>query len=163
MRWAAELLDVAPDDEILEIGCGPGVAVSLVCPLLEGGRITAVDRSATAIRRTAERNAEHLGAGRLVLEHGDLATLALPRGRFDKVFAVNVNVFWVRPAGPEARIVHDLLRPGGVLRLVYGAPDPQQAERVAAAVAEGLAGAGFTTSTTSGPLELVCVTGFVPG
>ena len=27
LRWAVQLLDVAPDDQILEIGPGPGVFV----------------------------------------------------------------------------------------------------------------------------------------
>jgi SAM-dependent methyltransferase len=56
--WAVRLLDVAPEDEVLEVGCGPGVAVALVCRRLAGGRITAVDRSGTAIQRATSRNAE---------------------------------------------------------------------------------------------------------
>jgi trans-aconitate methyltransferase len=56
-----------PDDQLLEIGCGPGVAVSLVCERLAGGRIVAVDRSPTAIERAARRNAEHVASGRAVL------------------------------------------------------------------------------------------------
>jgi hypothetical protein len=44
-RWAVETLDPAPSDRLLEIGCGPGVAVSLICETLSTGTITAIDRS----------------------------------------------------------------------------------------------------------------------
>ena len=154
------MLDVSPDDEILEIGCGPGVAVSLVCERLAGGRITAIDRSATAIQRAAERNADHLASGTAVLLQIDLADLALTGQSFDKVFAINVNLFWVRPAGAELERIKELLRPGGVLHLVYETPGEEQAGRVAEAATAALANHGFGTRvTTAGPPSLFCVTG----
>lgn len=100
IRWAVEMLEISPSDEILEIGCGPGGAVSLVCDRLGDGHITAIDRSATAVRRTSERNAEHIASGTAIVEHADLIDLAAEERRFDKIFAVNVNVFWVHPEGP---------------------------------------------------------------
>lgn len=66
ISWAVELLDIAPDDQILEFGCGPGVAVRLVGDRLDTGCITAIDRSATAVQRTRDRNADHIAAGRAV-------------------------------------------------------------------------------------------------
>ena len=61
----------------------------------------AVDRSATAIGRAARRAAACVAAGKAVLRTAALESLTpddLLDGRegFDKVFAMNVNLFWVR-------------------------------------------------------------------
>jgi trans-aconitate methyltransferase len=138
LRWAVEELDIAPDDRILEVGCGPGVAVSLVAQRLGGGSVTGVDRSAHAIDRATQRNAAHVAAGRVELRHAELAALA--GEPFDKVFAVNVNAFWLRPAGVEWAVVMGLLRrPGGVLHLVYETPGAAQVERVAETLTTAMA------------------------
>src|SRR6266511_195319 len=81
LQWAVQLLDISPNDEILEIGPGPGVSVSLVCEQLAGGRITAIDRSAIAIARATKRNADHVASGKAVFQHVDLADVDLLRRR----------------------------------------------------------------------------------
>lgn len=61
--WAVDTLDVSPTDRILEIGCGHGVAVSLVCKKLDGGTILAIDRSARMVEMARRRNARYAAAG----------------------------------------------------------------------------------------------------
>ena len=65
---AVDTLAVEPGDRTLEIGCGRGVAVSLVCERLDGGHVatidhvTAIDRSPKMIEMASKRSAAHLGA-----------------------------------------------------------------------------------------------------
>lgn len=67
--WAVETLELEPADNILEIGCGHGVAVSLIWERLgPGGRITAIDRSQKMIAAARRRNQQHVESGRAVLE-----------------------------------------------------------------------------------------------
>lgn len=157
-RWLLRLLSVAPNDHLLEIGCGPGTAISMICPRLVGGRIVGIDESTELVEQARRRNAEHVASGRAEIRAGTLADLdragALadldPTGeRFDKVFAVNVDRFHRRTPAPELAIVARLLKPGGRLYLCY---EPLTAER-AAELAERLplllARSGFSTSTTT--------------
>ena len=51
LTWAVEMLAVEPADQVLEIGCGTGVALSLLCERIDGGGVTAIDRSAVMVRR----------------------------------------------------------------------------------------------------------------
>lgn len=160
ISWAVDLLEVQPGDQVLELGCGPGVAVDLVARRLDGGRITAIDRSATAIERTRSRNGEHIAAGRAVLQQVDLAGLRGHLGHFDKAFAVNVNVFWTGPADAECAALTHVLRPGGELRLVYGGPAPGDARDVGPGIAAKLERHGFTTDVSrSATAAMVCITG----
>jgi cyclopropane fatty-acyl-phospholipid synthase-like methyltransferase len=119
IRWAIETLSVEPSDLLLEIGGGRGVAASLVCERLDRDRLLLIDRSATAIERTRRRNPEHLASGRLALETVDLEDFEPGEARFDKVFAVNVNVFWTTPATEELARIRRALERDGRLFLFY--------------------------------------------
>lgn len=160
IAWAMELLEVAPGDRVLELGCGPGVAAGLVCERLDEGSLTAVDRSATAVQRTRARNARHVDEGRLAVEHVDLAGYQGPPGSFDKAFGVNVNVFWTGPAEAECAALARLLRPGGTVRLVYDRARPDTARRVAT----GLERHGMATTEHHHPgAGLLCIEGRLTG
>jgi SAM-dependent methyltransferase len=159
---AVDSLDVQPDDQILEIGCGRGVAAHLICQRLESGRLLAIDRSATAISAATARNAEAVVAGQaeflnIALEDLDNAGV----GRYDKALAVNVSLFWIRPAHRELRLIADLLKPGGQLLLWYEAPDARRLAQVQDRLVGRLEPAGYrcTPSThTAGRSTLLAVT-----
>lgn len=162
LRWAAERLAVEPADRLLEIGCGHGVAVSLVCERLRTGTITAIDRSAKMTEVAAARNAEHVAAGRAVFHTVAIEDADFGDGWFDKVFAVNVNLFWTRSPANEVALIRRLLRPGGALYLCYEPPSADRADQLIDTLTATLAEHGYdaavSTGVTSTSASLVCVT-----
>jgi SAM-dependent methyltransferase len=162
IRWAVELLDVHPDDAILEFGCGPGVAARLVADQLVAGRgwLLAIDRSATAIDRARRRNTDHIEAGRVLMEHAALADLNQEPDQFDKAFGVNVNVFWTSPAGAELAVLARVLRPGGAVYLAYEGPSGGTTRDVTPDLAANLRRHGFAPEVVgSGDGRKVCIIG----
>jgi SAM-dependent methyltransferase len=114
-------LGLRPDDRVLEIGCGHGVAATLVCERLERGRLTAIDRSAKMIEAAARRNAAYVDAGKAEFLVADLEDMDLAERRFDLVFAVRVALFHREPARAGA-LVEPWLAPGARVRAFYDAP-----------------------------------------
>lgn len=145
---AVESLAVQPGDRLLEIGCGRGVAVQLIAQRLTTGHLVALDRSATAIAAAVDRNAAAVASGVvrfLTMSIADVDPAIL--GRFQKVFAVNVNLFWVHPARRELHLIGQLLEPGGELILCYDPPGSEQVDRLRTTVVEHLAAAGYRVAT----------------
>ena len=157
VRWAIDTLAIEPDDRILEIGCGGGVAAASVCERLHGGKLLAIDRSRVQIAHARRRNETHVAAGRLELVAVDVAELDVGSERFDTAFAINVNVFWTTAAATELERVRAALEDNGRLFLFYAPPSPARAREIAARVVSALAGAGFGESETMSPARgLVC-------
>lgn len=150
--WAVDRLDVQPDDRILEIGCGRGVAADLICQRLVAGQLVGLDRSATAIAAATARNAGAMTAGTAAFVTGSLEDVDQGKlGRYDKVLAVNVNLFWVRPADRELRLIAGLLRPGGQLHLCYDPPGVDQLARLEGTVTDHLQRAGYRCAVATRP------------
>jgi cyclopropane fatty-acyl-phospholipid synthase-like methyltransferase len=142
--WAVETLAVEPADRLLEIGCGHGVAVSLVCERLDDGSIVAIDRSPTMIEQAARRNADHVAAGRASFQAASLHEAEFGDARFDKVFAIHVGVFLRGRPARELGIVEDRLADGGRFYLFWqplvAREAGETAERLAAVLGDhGLA------------------------
>lgn len=142
LRWAVELLAVDPSDRLLEIGCGHGAAVSIICGSLVDGTITAIDRSEKMIRIAADRNASHIAAKKASFLIASLDEADLGQSRFTKIFAVNVNLFWMR-AARELNIVKERLLPGGAVYLFNQPPAAGQIAKIAESTARNLTDAGF--------------------
>ena len=121
LRSVVEQLDIRPDDRVIEIGCGHGVAATLVCERLEGRHLSAVDRSATMIQAATRRNAAYVEAGKAEFLIADLEDLDLGDHRFDKIFAVRVGLFHREPERART-LVERYLAPGGAVFAFFDPP-----------------------------------------
>jgi protein-L-isoaspartate O-methyltransferase len=150
---AVEHLAPQPDDQILEIGCGNGAAAALVCERLEGGHLVAIDRSEKQIGVARERLRPHLQAGRASLYVMALESASLYHAKFDKIFAINVNCFWLRYEQPLAA-VKQLLKPDGMFFIFYEHPTTAKMVEVAPVLRRNLVASGFAIrrETMSGPV-----------
>lgn len=159
--WAVEQLAPAPSDHILEIGCGPGHAVALVCPRLARGTIIAIDRSALQIEKARALNHDFVKQGRARIESMTLADAPAALGlRFAKVLAINVNAFWTDPA-PSIASLSALLRASGRAFLVYEAPSAAGARKVRSALPDSLSAGGLDVEevrvASSRKQAMICV------
>jgi len=119
----------------------------MVCERLDGGRVTALDRSPKMIEMAERRNQPRASKARFVaasLEEADLGDET-----YDKVFAVNVAA--LHKPGEALDTVRRRLAPGGRLYLFGQAPGwkaSEQAEGFGAEFSSVLEGAGFEIEET---------------
>jgi SAM-dependent methyltransferase len=145
-RWAVQLLDVRPTDRVIELGCGPGVAIAALAARATQGLVVGVDHSQVMIRQAGRRNRSAVRAGRVRVIHMPVERLSPDDGPFDAALAVNTVGMWPDPTA-RLREIARLLRPGGRIALVSQPRCPGATATTSAAAADELAalltGAGF--------------------
>ena len=145
-RWAVRLLEVQPTDRVIELGCGPGVAIAALATRANRGLVVGVDHSQVMIGQARRRNRAAVRAGRVRLVHAPVERLSIGDGPFDAALAVNTVGMWPDPTD-RLRELARLLRPGGRIALVSQPRCPGATAATSAAAAKELAGllteAGF--------------------
>ena len=112
-------LGVRPGERVLEIGCGHGVAATLLCE--RGARLVAIDRSPKMIAAAARRNAAYVESGAAEFLVASLEDADLGGRRFDAILAVRVGLFDREPERARALAVR-WLAPGGRIVAAFDAP-----------------------------------------
>jgi SAM-dependent methyltransferase len=175
-RWAVDLLDPQPAERVLELGCGPGVALAAIAERLVDGAAVGVDHSRVMIGYARRRNADAVAIGRVQLVCARVEDL-LPTDSdrqvpgvqvpafaepFHAVLAVNSIGFWDEPERHLGALRE--LMPRGRIALVSQPRCPgatAQASRAAGIELAGLLESAGFTGITSAMLDLdppvVCV------
>ena len=164
--WAVGLLDVQPHDRVLEIGFGPGIAIQEFARRATNGLVVGVDHSEVMVQQARKRNAAAVRAGRVDLRLGSAEALPRFDAPFDKILAVNSLLFWDDPVA-RLKELHDRLRPGGQIAIVYQPRGPGSTDEVAARtgrqIAAHLTEVGFievrVETLALKPTAVVCVLG----
>lgn len=148
-RWAVELLDIQPTDRVIELGCGPGVAVAALADRATQGLVVGVDHSEVVISQARRRNADLIRQGRVRLIHAPVERLQVTDGPFDAALAVNTVGMWPEPTIRLREIARQLRR-GGRIALVSQPRCPGATAATSAAAGDRLAAqlsdAGYTVT-----------------
>ena len=132
--WTVDLLQLKPDDRIIEIGCGPGLALEACLAQAAAGEGVGLDHSRTMLDQARVRNAGASSDGRLQLRLESLDELPPGLGPFDKLYSANVVQFLPDRAA-AFRKIHALLKPNGIAATTYmpRSKNPSRAEALAMA------------------------------
>jgi SAM-dependent methyltransferase len=146
--WAVSLLDVRPEDRVLEIGFGPGLAIRELGRLAAEGYVCGIDHSELMLRRAKRLNAEGLRRGVVDLRLGSVEDLPAFDEPFDKILAVNAMVSVWREPVARLEELRRLLRRGGLIAVAHQPRGPGASDETSAAkgreMEAALAQAGFS-------------------
>jgi len=150
-EWGVSLLDVKNGARVLEIGCGPGLALEAICRSTEAARVVGVDHSALMVANARKRVERHIASRRADVLEADAAHLPFPKMDFDRILTVNAYAFWRTLPGALEGVL-GLLKPGGHLVIVHqprGRDTTDEAcRRFASTATDTLSAAGFANVQT---------------
>jgi len=127
-QLVAELLALQPEDDLLDIGCGPGAFLASRGQSVH--RVAGLDASPVMLRDAERRLADRLAAGTARLMLGSAAELPFDEGEFSAVSVISA------PFSPAE--VFRVLRPGGRFVCVFElVADPRKLPRDKAVVVVG--------------------------
>lgn len=121
LRTIVERMRLRPADNVLEIGCGHGIAAEYICRQLAGGHLLAIDRSPKMIEAATRRNAAHVADGKAEFLVAQFEAFVPGARRFDRILAVRVGLFRREPERARA-LAARWLAPGGQLFVEYDTP-----------------------------------------
>jgi ubiquinone/menaquinone biosynthesis C-methylase UbiE len=147
IRWTLSLLDLKPEDRVLEIGFGPGIAVEQASRIASDGFVAGVDHSDVMLRQAVRRNARAIDDGRVALRLASAAQLPQFDGPFDKIFSINSIHFWENPV-ESLRGLRELLKPSGLIAVTLQPRSRTATDETTRIIGEELVGklerAGFS-------------------
>ena len=111
-RMTVEAAGLAPDDVVVDVGCGPGEAVRVAAERVVRGAVIGVDPTPAMIRIATEQTRDHPAAARIRFVEGPAEKLPLESGSARVVLAINSLHHWDDPGAGLPEVMR-VLAPGG--------------------------------------------------
>ncbi len=109
-RALVNLLQPQKDDVALDVGCGGGLALSLLAE--KAAKAYGVDYSEISVEKATEFNRDAVREGRVVVQQSDVITMPFATETFSLITAIETVYFWDRVEDCYAKIFQ-VLKPGG--------------------------------------------------
>ncbi|MFE5473116.1 class I SAM-dependent methyltransferase [Bacillus safensis] len=116
-QWAIRHLDLTDDENILEIGYGPGYSIKHMLKHYQDLHIDGLDASSTMQEQAQSRVSKRAKDKQVRLYVGKIEKTRLPGEQYDKVLSVNNFTIWDDPKTGLLNLYHTL-KPGGTLVIV---------------------------------------------
>jgi cyclopropane fatty-acyl-phospholipid synthase-like methyltransferase len=164
--WTVDLADLQPDHHVLEIGCGPGIALEAGAARSVSGKFVGLDHSDVMIRQARKRLHAEIAKGQIELRCGGLQLLDEYPARFDRVLSLNVVQFFADMDDAFTSIASCLIQ-GGMVFTTYMPrhknPTRQSAFTMASAIRDAMTKTGFSNieihELPLAPVAAICVAG----
>lgn len=115
-KWTISLLSIKKDDNVLEVGFGPGIGMELASKVSEEGKVVGIDYSEKMLQQARKRNKQAVQEGKVELMLADVQNLPSFNLRFDKVFSINSIIFWENPVD-SLKGIRKLMKENGMLAI----------------------------------------------
>ncbi len=112
-------MNIQPDDFVLDIGCGGGMAIREIAKITTNGFVAGVDYSETMVRQALKHNSSAVCATRVEIKNGSISNLPFKDEAFDKAYAIESFNFWSDPIS-GLKEVYRVLKPGGLIAVATG-------------------------------------------
>ena len=93
-NWALESVEIAADEQILDIGCGGGANIARLLQRAPQGMVTGIDFSRVSVQKSTKVNTKAIQEGRCKVLEGNVANLPFEEDAFDLVTAFETIYFW---------------------------------------------------------------------
>jgi len=164
--WTVELLELEPHHTVLEIGCGPGLALEACAARVETGRVVGIDHSSAMVAQARRRLSAAIRAGRAEVLRASLADAGTGPATYDRVFSLNVVQF-LPDIAQAFRQIHASLAADGIVATTFQPrsrrPTRAQAHDMAGRIEKAMQRVGFLDNVRHElplePVPAICVTG----
>ena len=113
----AAALNLQPEDDFLEVGCGSGIFMRSYAPHVQS--VAGLDHSEDMVKLASHYNRRRIDAGTAEFRQGDASELPWDDETFSAAAAIGTFMFWQKPM-ESLKEINRVLRTGGRLIISLG-------------------------------------------